>query len=50
MVEGREDHGPEEGVVLVGVEEFMEFDVNACEAGLDAGCFPKVWRMACRLE
>ena len=43
VVESREDHGPklfEESVVLVGVEEFMEFDVNACEASSDARCFP----------
>ena len=42
-VESREDHGPElseESVVLVGVEEFMEFNVNAGEASSDAGCFP----------
>ena len=43
VVKGREDHGPklfEEHVVLLGVEEGMEFDVDAGEAGLDAGCFP----------
>ena len=43
VVESGEDHGPElseESVVLVGVEEFMELDVNACEASSDARCFP----------
>ena len=43
VVESREDHGPklsEESVVLVGVEAFMELNVNACEASSDAGCFP----------
>ena len=42
-MKGGEDRCPElleESVVLVGVKEFMELDVNAGEAGSDAGCFP----------
>ena len=42
-MESGKDHCPElleEGVVLVGVKEFVEIDVNAGEAGSDAGCFP----------
>ena len=42
-MESGKDHCPElleEGVVLVGVKEFVEIDVNAGDAGSDAGCFP----------
>ena len=42
-MESGKDHCPElleEGVVLVGVKEFVEIDVDAGDAGSDAGCFP----------
>ena len=42
-MESGKDHCPElleEGVVLVGVKEFVEFDVNAGRCWLGCGMFP----------